>query len=174
MNGMYFTKNKLVNFCSLIPASKAFNQVFTYVDSPIKTLKDLDGKRVALGARASPTSVVNEEIFKVLGIKTNYVYSTPGEATDMVKDHRVDAMAYGVGAPWSTICASSGIIVGCIAITGSSYFWDIRWNMYQRILFFMAAIGLVYPDIRFDIAGFLMLAAGFFSHPTAWRKLLGR
>jgi len=29
MNGMYFTKNKLVNFCSLIPASKAFNHVFT-------------------------------------------------------------------------------------------------------------------------------------------------
>lgn len=103
MNGMYFAKTKIVNFASLIPASKAFNQVFTYIDSPIKTLKDLDGKRVALGARASPTSMVNEEIFKVLGIKPNYVYSTPGEAIDMVKDRRVDAMAYGVGAPWSAI-----------------------------------------------------------------------
>jgi uncharacterized protein len=103
MNGMYFTKNKILNFCSLMPASKAFNQVFTYIDSPIKTLKDLDGKRVALGARASPTSMVNEEVFKVLGIKPNYVYSTPGEAIDMVKDRRVDAMAYGVGAPWSAI-----------------------------------------------------------------------
>jgi TRAP transporter TAXI family solute receptor len=103
MNGMYFTKSKLINFSSLIPASKAFNQVFTYIDSPIKTLKDLDGKKVALGARASPTSMVNEEIFKVLGIKPIYVYSTPGEAIDMVKDRRVDAMAYGVGAPWSAI-----------------------------------------------------------------------
>jgi len=103
INGMYFAKTKLTNFASLIPASKAFNQVFTYSDSPIKTLKDLDGKRVALGARASPTSMVNEEIFKVLGIKPNYVYSTPGEAIDMVKDRRVDAMAYGVGAPWSSI-----------------------------------------------------------------------
>jgi TRAP transporter TAXI family solute receptor len=103
MNGMYFTKSKLVNFCSLIPASKAFNHIFTYTDSPIKTLKDLTGKRVHLGARASPTSIVNEEIFKLLGIKPNYVYSTPSEAIDMVKDRRVDAMAYGVGAPWSAI-----------------------------------------------------------------------
>lgn len=103
MNGMYFAKNKLVNFCSLIPASKAFSHVFTYVDSPIKTLKDLDGKRVHLGARASPTSIVNEEIFKILGIKPNYVYSTPTEAVGMVKDRRVDAMAYSVGAPWSVI-----------------------------------------------------------------------
>jgi TRAP transporter TAXI family solute receptor len=104
LNGMYFAKGKkLVNFCSLLPASKAFSHVFTYVDSPIKTLKDLDGKRVHLGARASPTSIVNEEIFKILGIKPNYVYSTPTEAVDMVKDRRVDAMAYSVGAPWSAI-----------------------------------------------------------------------
>jgi hypothetical protein len=103
MNGMYFAKSKLVNFCSLIPASKAFSHAFTYIDSPIKTLKDMDGKRVHLGARASPTSIVNEEIFKVLGIKPNYVYSTPTEAVGMVKDRRVDAMVYSVGAPWSVI-----------------------------------------------------------------------
>jgi TRAP transporter TAXI family solute receptor len=103
MNGMYFTKTKLVNFCSLIPASKAFSHAFTYVDSPIKTWKDMDGKRIHLGARASPTSIVNEEIFKILGVKPNYVYSTPTEAAGMVKDRRVDAMVYSVGAPWSVI-----------------------------------------------------------------------
>ena len=104
IHGMYFAKgNKITNFCSLIPASKAFSHIFTYVDSPIKTLKDMDGKRIHLGARASPTSIVNEEIFKVLGIKPNYVYSTPTEAVDMMKDRRVDGMAYSVGAPWSVI-----------------------------------------------------------------------
>jgi TRAP transporter TAXI family solute receptor len=102
-NGMYFTKVKLTNFRSLMPAGKPFNHIFTYADSPIKTLKDLDGKRVHLGARASPTSMVCEELFKILGIKPNYVYSTPAEAVDMVKDRRVDAMAYGVSAPWSAI-----------------------------------------------------------------------
>ena len=67
-----------------------------------------------------------------------------------------------------------GIAIISMAFIGSSYFWDIRWNMYQRTLFFIAATALVYPDIRFDIAGFLMLVIGFFSHPTARRKLLGR
>jgi uncharacterized protein len=103
MNGMYFAKSKITNFCSLIPASKAFSHAFTYVDSPIKTWREMDGKRIHLGARASPTSIVNEEIFKVLGIKANFVYSTPTEAAGMVKDKRVDAMVYSVGAPWSVV-----------------------------------------------------------------------
>ena len=103
LNGMYFAKTKLVNFRSLLPASKAFSHAFTYVDSPIKTWKDMDGKRIHLGARASPTSIVNEEIFKLFGVKPNYVYSTPTEAAGMVKDRRVDAMVYSVGAPWSVI-----------------------------------------------------------------------
>jgi len=100
MHAMYFAKEKISNFCSIMPATKGFNQAFTYMDSPIKTWKDLEGKRVAVGARASPTSIIQEEICKVLGIKPKFVYSTPAEAVEMVKDRRVDAMVYGVGAPW--------------------------------------------------------------------------
>jgi hypothetical protein len=103
MHGMYFTKTKLTNFCSMIPATKSFSHAFTYLESPIKSWKDLDGKRVHLGARASPTSIVNEEICQALGIKPKFVFSTPTEAIDMVKDRRVDAMLYSVGAPWSAI-----------------------------------------------------------------------
>jgi TRAP transporter TAXI family solute receptor len=100
-NGMHFTKTKLTNFCSLFPITKAFQHAATYVDSPIKTWKDMDGKRVQLVARASPSSITFEEIFNVLNIKVNGVFSTPSEAIDMVKDKRVDAIVYGVGAPWS-------------------------------------------------------------------------
>ena len=101
MGGMHFAKTKHVNFYSLMPAAKAIQHYVTYADSPIKTLKDLEGKKIALGARASPTSLLSEEIFSVLGIKANYVYSTPGEAGDMLKDRRVDAMVYNVAAPYS-------------------------------------------------------------------------
>jgi len=101
MHGMYFAKEKITNFCSMMPATKGFNQAFTYVESPIKVWKDMEGKRVAVGARASPTSIIQEEVCKALGIKPKFVYSTPQEAIDMVKDRRVDAMIYGVGAPWS-------------------------------------------------------------------------
>ncbi len=104
LNGMYFTKGKkLSNITVIMPATKGFNQAFTYADSPINSLKDLDGKRVCVGARGSPTSAIQEEIFKLLGIKPKLVFSTPAEAIEMMKDRRVDAMVYGVGAPWSGV-----------------------------------------------------------------------
>jgi uncharacterized protein len=103
MNGLYFTKTKLANFTSILPATKGFNQAFTYADSPIKTWKDLDGKRVCVGARGSPASIITEEHFKVLGVKPKLVFSTAAEAVEMMKDRRVDAMVYGVGAPWSGV-----------------------------------------------------------------------
>jgi TRAP transporter TAXI family solute receptor len=103
MNGLYFTKTKLSNFCSFLPATKNFCHLFTYAESPIKAWKDLEGKKVHIGARASGTSISSEEICKALGIKATFVYSTPADAVDMVKDNRVDAMSYAVGAPWSSI-----------------------------------------------------------------------
>ena len=103
MNGMYFTKNKLSNITAILPATVGFNQAFTYADSPIKTWKDLEGKRVCIGARGSPTSIIIEETCRVLGIKPKFIFSTPSEAIEMMKDKRVDAMVYGVGAPWSSI-----------------------------------------------------------------------
>ncbi|OGP46410.1 MAG: hypothetical protein A3K30_05975 [Deltaproteobacteria bacterium RBG_13_51_10] len=103
LNGKYFTKEKLTDFCSMMPATKGFNQAFTYLESPINSWKDMEGKRICLGARASPTSVIQQEICEALGIKPKFVFSTPQEATEMVKDRRVDGMIYGVGAPWSGI-----------------------------------------------------------------------
>ena len=101
MRGLYFTKEKLTDFCSLIPATKSFSQAFAYVDSPIKSWKDLDGKRVCIGARASPTTITSEELCAGLGIKPKFVFSTPQEAVELMKDRRADAMIYNVGAPWS-------------------------------------------------------------------------
>jgi hypothetical protein len=103
MNGLYFTKEKLTNFCSMMLATKGFNQAFTYADSPIKVWKDMDGKRIHIGARGSPTSIIQEEVCRAIGIKPKFVFSTPQEAIEMVKDRRVDGMIYGVGAPWSGI-----------------------------------------------------------------------
>jgi len=102
-HGLYFTKTKITHFCNLLLASKSFQHCFTYAESPIKSYKDLEGKRVHIGARASPGSINAEEICKSLGVKPKFVYSTPSEAIDMVKDRRVDAMIYGSGAPWSAI-----------------------------------------------------------------------
>lgn len=101
MNGKYFTKTKLSNFCSMIPASKSFAHVVTYSESPIKIWDDLNNKRINAFGKATPAGIVAGEVFEVLGIKANLVYSTASEATDMLKDRRVDALFYTVGAPYS-------------------------------------------------------------------------
>jgi TRAP transporter TAXI family solute receptor len=101
MHGMYFARGKkITNFCSMLPATIGLTQFFTYADSPIKSYKDLNGKTLQVGARASPTSGISEEICKALGVKPKFIFSTPSEAIEMVKDRRVDAMMYNVGAPW--------------------------------------------------------------------------
>jgi TRAP transporter TAXI family solute receptor len=101
MKGMYLTTTKLSNFCSLFPVSTAFHHALTYADAPIKGWKDMDGKRVNLGARASSGSIAMEEHFKALNIQPKFIFSLPTEAADMIKDRRIDAFAYGVGAPYS-------------------------------------------------------------------------
>jgi TRAP transporter TAXI family solute receptor len=103
MNAMYFAKDKLSNFSSILPATKGFNHAFTYADSPIKVWKDLEGKLVNISTRAMPTSILAEETCRTLGIKPRFIFSTPAEAVDMVKDRRVDAMILNVGAPYSGI-----------------------------------------------------------------------
>lgn len=101
MNGMYFAQGKkITNFTSMLPATSGFAHFFTYVDSPIKGYKDLEGKKVQVGARASPTSGMSEEISQLIGVKPKFIFSTPSEAVEMMKDRRVDAMIYNVGAPW--------------------------------------------------------------------------
>ena len=101
LQGMNFSKTKITNFCILFPISVVFHQLITYADSPIKSWKDLDGKSVCVGARASPSSVSYERMFNILGIKPKLVFSTPTEAADMIKDRRADAMGYGTGVPFS-------------------------------------------------------------------------
>jgi len=104
MQGMHFSKDKkLTNFCSFIPATKAITHAFVYADSPVKTWKDMDGKKICLGAKASGNIDQYEEMFKIIGFKPTYVFSTPTEAAEMIKDKRVDGMIYPVSAPYSVI-----------------------------------------------------------------------
>lgn len=101
INGMHITKNKMTNFCSFIPASKAISHALVHAESPVKTWKDMDGKKINLGAKASGGVIWHAELFNSLGIKPTYIYSTPGEAADMIKDKRIEGMVYSVGAPYS-------------------------------------------------------------------------
>jgi TRAP transporter TAXI family solute receptor len=101
--GVQFTKTKLSNFTTMLPISKNFTHFITYADSPMKTFKDLEGKNLLLGPKASTGAFVAEETFKAMGMTAKFIYSTQAEAVDMMKDRRADGMVYSVAAPWSSI-----------------------------------------------------------------------
>ncbi|WP_209121244.1 TAXI family TRAP transporter solute-binding subunit [Alkalihalobacillus sp. BA299] len=90
-------------FKALMPISEARGHIFTRAESTIETIQDLDGVRLGLGARGSPTSVVAEVQAEALGINAEYIYAAPGELMDMMRDGRIDAIWYYAGAPWSAV-----------------------------------------------------------------------
>lgn len=94
------------------PKSDAAEVMFEIYDSPhyfvtlkknnIKSLKDLQGKKVALGAPGSGTTQNSRLVFDTLGMKVNAVELSFGDAARQLQDGKIDALGQG-GAPASGI-----------------------------------------------------------------------
>lgn len=94
------------------PKSDAAQVMFEIYDSPhyfvtlkksgIKSIKDLQGKKVALGAPGSGTTQNSRLVFDTLGMKVNSVELSFGDAARQLQDGRIDALGQG-GAPASGI-----------------------------------------------------------------------
>jgi TRAP transporter 4TM/12TM fusion protein len=72
----------------------------------------------------------------------------------------------------ATVTALIAVASVSMAIIGTSYLGDIRWNVLQRILFFSAFIGLIIPGTRTDLLGILVMVIGVLSHPRPWQAVL--
>lgn len=82
-----------------------------------------------------------------------------------------------MNAPWMDVLqAFLTAVIGLVSISmtfiGTSYWGHIRWNAFQRALFFVAAGLLISPGIRQDLIGALLLGIGVLSHPQVWRGTL--
>jgi uncharacterized protein len=94
------------------PKSDAAQVMFEIYDSPhyfvtlkksgIKTIKDLQGKKVALGAPGSGTTQNSRLVFDTLGMKVSGVELSFGDAARQLQDGKIDALGQG-GAPASGI-----------------------------------------------------------------------
>jgi uncharacterized protein len=69
--------------------SIAPQNVVVRADAGIKTLTDLNGKRINPGIKGSATERTAESVFKVLGITPDYMRGSTGEAVSAIKDNRV-------------------------------------------------------------------------------------
>jgi TRAP-type uncharacterized transport system fused permease subunit len=66
-----------------------------------------------------------------------------------------------------------GLAVISLTFIGSSYWGKtIRWNIFQKIIFFMSAVSLISPWSVMDLVGIGLLLIGLFSHPQVGQGAL--
>ncbi len=101
-NGKYmFAGNPVKNLRGVAALYPETVQFVVRADSGINTLKDLAGKKVAIGAPGSGTAVAAEQILKTVGVweSINKVNQKFSEAAQSLKLGQVDAAVIVSGAP---------------------------------------------------------------------------
>jgi len=83
-----------------------FFHIVVLEDSPIKTIEDLKGKRVSVGAPGSGTETMSNQVLEALGISfddINVFRLSFAENAEALKDRVIDAGIWSVGAPTSSV-----------------------------------------------------------------------
>jgi uncharacterized protein len=96
---------KPLNAKTLWVYSIAPQNVVVRVDSGVKALTDLSGKKLNPGIKGSATEKTAEAVFQALGIHPDYLRGSTGEAVDAVKDNR--AIGYVKSGAGMALDASS-------------------------------------------------------------------
>jgi uncharacterized protein len=81
-------------------------QIVALEKSGIKTITDLKGKKVSIGAPGSSTAIRAEIVLKAHGLTLNDIKvdsTTSGEASTQLLDRQVDAAFFASGAPMAAI-----------------------------------------------------------------------
>ncbi|RLG88813.1 MAG: C4-dicarboxylate ABC transporter substrate-binding protein [Thermoprotei archaeon] len=104
--GLYmFEGNKIEEIRGIATLYPEIIQIVVRADSGIKTLADLAGKKVVVGAQGSGTAVNAEQILKAAGLwdKITPVYADFKTGAQQLKLGQVDAVFYTAGIPTSAI-----------------------------------------------------------------------
>ena len=72
----------------------------------------------------------------------------------------------------ASVSATLGVIIVSMAFIGTSYFGNIRWNMFQRVLFFVSFLTLTTPGTVTDLIGIGALVVAVITHPEARKAVL--
>lgn len=81
-------------------------QFFVLAKGPIKTIKDLKGKKVAVGAPGSGTEAMARYVLKVYGLTYDDIdeqFISATETTEAIKDGNIDAGIVTLGTPAPTL-----------------------------------------------------------------------
>ncbi|HHX26896.1 MAG TPA: TAXI family TRAP transporter solute-binding subunit [Firmicutes bacterium] len=89
---------------SLFTTYSSYFEIVTLSKSPIKTIRDLEGKRVHMSMPGGTPDIAMRYSLETLGIKPKEeVYMQTGNAADLLKDGRLDVVIAVMGLPTSFI-----------------------------------------------------------------------
>lgn len=77
-------------------------QIIVPFDSPIKSVSDMKGKRIGVGAPGSGNEVMNRLILNEFGVtydKCRPKYLSAAEQVEAMKDGNIDVIMFGLGSP---------------------------------------------------------------------------
>ncbi|MFN3804480.1 MAG: TAXI family TRAP transporter solute-binding subunit, partial [Pyrobaculum sp.] len=104
-HGLYMFEGRKIGLAGVVSLYPETIQIVVLADSPIKSVYDLAGRKVAVGATGSGTAVNAEQILKAAGVwdRVEKVYAAFTEAAQMLKLRQVDAAFIVAGYPTSAV-----------------------------------------------------------------------
>ncbi|MFP6890068.1 MAG: TAXI family TRAP transporter solute-binding subunit [Nitrospinota bacterium] len=91
IKGKKMFKKPYTNQCGLGPATASLFHIGVKKSSGIKTVQDLDGKRVSFAKKGSSTHFMTRTIMKLAGVKVREENLNWNVAADAIKEKRLDA-----------------------------------------------------------------------------------
>jgi TRAP transporter TAXI family solute receptor len=98
-----FNKSYKDQFYVIAPITKSKTHVIVRADSPVKTLADLNGRRVYAGDQGGASTQMALRIIATLKLKVDAIQTGRAEGFEMLKDGRVDAIFQSQGVPYAAI-----------------------------------------------------------------------
>jgi len=89
-------------------------QVIALADSGIKSVSDLEGKRVSVGPAGGTPGTYWPRFMETLGVNANVSYAGAADAASQLKDGLIDAFAFAAGMPipaFSQLAAENEVVM---------------------------------------------------------------
>jgi TRAP transporter TAXI family solute receptor len=102
------------NLRALFPMYQTPFQVVALSSTGIKSVADLDGKRVSVGPAGGTAATYWPRFFESVGVSPDISYSGANDAVSQVKDGLIDAFAFAAGVPiaaFAQIAAESDVSI---------------------------------------------------------------